>query len=225
MFQIFDSLPSTNDYCLDYAKTHPGEKLVCIAHQQTQGRGRQGKTWDSSQAENLYLSYLRPVSCQAPLALVVGIVLAQLLTDIGVQAVGLKWPNDVWVDGAKIAGILIEGPVIGIGLNIAPPVGVNDQNVTSLSEQGIGCDKLALARSLIMALEAAIVQLENTGFEGFLADWAGFDILAGRDVAWENGRVSGQSKALGINKDGGLILADEPFVLYAGSVWVLPNLS
>jgi BirA family biotin operon repressor/biotin-[acetyl-CoA-carboxylase] ligase len=56
MFHIFDSLPSTNDYCLDYAKNHPNSRIVCIAHHQTQGRGRNGKIWDSEDSRNLYLS-------------------------------------------------------------------------------------------------------------------------------------------------------------------------
>lgn len=218
MFQVFDVLPSTNDYCLDYAKLHPDERMVCIAHRQTRGRGRHGKVWESEQTDNLYLSYLRPPVIQGPLSLVVGLVLAQLLEALGVQSIQLKWPNDILINGAKVAGILIEGPVIGMGLNIARPLADIDQNVTSLSEQGVFLDKLTLAHDFIHRLETAIAVFETSGFEAFKAEWARFDGLAGRSVTWENGLASGVSIALGLNEQGGLILADSPFVLTSGSV-------
>jgi BirA family transcriptional regulator, biotin operon repressor / biotin---[acetyl-CoA-carboxylase] ligase len=215
MFHIFDTLPSTNDYCLDYAKAHPHARIVCIAHHQTQGRGRNGKLWDSAQSENLYLSYLRPGLRSGPLSLLTGLILAQLLESLGVKQVQLKWPNDVLIRGAKIAGILIEGPVIGIGLNLVPP---SMPGATSLSEQGLKGDKLVLAENLINRLEAAFVTFEERGFEPFKADWARFDGLSGHRVAWENGLLKGESRVLGINEAGGLLLDTEPYILYSGSV-------
>lgn len=226
MFQVFDSLPSTNDYCLEYAKQHPNERLVCIAHEQTQGRGRSGKTWSSKSSDNLYLSYLRSASSlrgpqarsnPAPLALVVGITLAQLFESLGAQNIQLKWPNDILIFGSKIAGILIEGPVIGIGVNITRPIDENLQ-ATGLKEQGLNIDKMTLAHDLINRLEAAIARFETQGFKPFMSNWAQFDCLAGHPVTWQNGLASGTSRALGINEAGGLLLADEPFVLMAGSV-------
>jgi BirA family transcriptional regulator, biotin operon repressor / biotin---[acetyl-CoA-carboxylase] ligase len=215
MFHIFDSLPSTNDYCLDYAKNNPNARLVCIAHHQTKGRGRNGKVWDSEQGENLYLSYLRAISRPGPLSLLVGLVLAQLLESLGLENIQVKWPNDVFIHGAKIAGILIEGPVIGIGLNLVPPV---MQGAGALSEQGLKVDKLVLAEDLITRLETAISAFEKDGFKPLLADWARFDYLMGHEIAWENGLAKGESRALGINEAGGLILETEPFVLYSGTV-------
>lgn len=215
MFHIFDILPSTNDYCLEYAKNNPGERLVCLAHQQTLGRGRNGKTWDSANTDNLYLSYLRPTKQTGPLSLVTGLVIAELLESWNIPGIQLKWPNDVFILGAKIAGILIEGPVIGIGLNLTKP---SLEGCTALSEFGLFPEKIPLAEALIERLEAAISRFENLGFETFLADWQRFDCLAGHQVTWENGRSQGQSLVLGVNKDGGLVLEQQPFVLYSGSV-------
>lgn len=216
MFHIFDTLPSTNDYCLDYAKKHPGEPIVCIAHQQSQGRGRNGKIWDSKSTDNLYLSYLTPTQQPGPVSLVVGVVLAQLLESLGLKDIGLKWPNDVWLGGAKIAGILIEGPVIGIGLNLVRPS--NDSDYAALSDAGIMVDKIQLAHELIPKLNNALAALKSEGFSAFMDEWARFDALVGHQVTWENGRVSGISTVLGVNEQGGLMLKDAPFTLVAGSV-------
>jgi biotin-(acetyl-CoA carboxylase) ligase len=119
------------------------------------------------------------------------------------------------IKGSKIAGILIEGPVIGIGLNwVLPSV----YGAGSLAEQGINIDKLVLAENLISRLELAISAFEEGGFKPFMADWARFDYLKDQQITWENGLAKGQSRALGINEAGGLILETEPFVLYSGSV-------
>lgn len=218
MLHVFESLPSTNQYCLEYAKLHPGERLICLAHRQTQGRGRNGKTWLSDQPDNLYLSYLRPMKTTGPLSLVVGLVLAQSLDFLGVNGVELKWPNDVLIQGAKVAGILIEGPVIGIGLNLVLPSILPEQPVTALSEHGLKIDKMQFAETFIAQLEEAIMLFESSGFKPFMPDWTRFDCLAGHEVSWENGLSQGHSKALGVNEQGALVLEDG--VLHGGTVRV-----
>lgn len=226
MFHIFESLPSTNDYCLEYSALHPGERLVCIANHQTQGRGRHGKKWHSEDSSNLYLSYLRPMALHpahvAPLSLLVGLVIAQLFESIGVKNIELKWPNDILIAGAKIAGILIEGSVIGIGINLTRPHVDIDQAVTGLKEEGVTLDKMTLAHDLIERLESAITLLETSGFQPFMADWARFDCLAGHEVAWHNGRLSGVSSVIGINEHGQLMLTTAPYLLTSGSVTKIP---
>jgi BirA family biotin operon repressor/biotin-[acetyl-CoA-carboxylase] ligase len=224
MFHIFQSIPSTNDYCLDFAKQHPNHRIVCMADRQTQGRGRNGKSWQSDHPENLYLSYLRPLKLplkeSAPLSLITGLVIAQLLYSIGLREVQLKWPNDVWVNGAKIAGVLIEGPVIGIGINLELPPGEFDQPVTALSEHlRVPLSKANLAKRLIDLLEEAILRFEARGFGPFQEEWQSFDMLTGKTIRWENGQHSGESLVLGVSAEGGLLLKEPPFVLYSGSVW------
>lgn len=219
MLKIFQSLPSTNEYCLNFAQTHPGERLAVLAHQQTAGRGRQGKPWVSAQSENLYLSYLRPMVRQGPLSLVVGLVLARELETLGYADLKLKWPNDLVVGEAKLAGILIEGPVIGLGLNFVEPQGEIDQPVTALAS--LGCplpDKIRFAEGLIQRLEEAFIVYEDLGFTPFMEAWARFDALKGQRVAWTNGSQQGVSVALGVNQDGHLLIQDPPHHLFSGSV-------
>ena len=117
-----DSVDSTNDEVRRRALTGEAEGLVLVAERQTAGRGRRGAAWFSPPGESLAFSILlRPAEPKVlwpRLALAAGLAVAEAL---GSQA-GVKWPNDVWIRGRKVAGILIEaGPdfaVVGIGVNI-----------------------------------------------------------------------------------------------------------
>ena len=117
-----DSVDSTNDEIRRRALTGEAEGLVLVAERQTAGRGRRGAAWFSPPGESLAFSILlRPAEPKVlwpRLALAAGLAVAEAL---GSQA-GVKWPNDVWIRGRKVAGILIEaGPdfaVVGIGVNI-----------------------------------------------------------------------------------------------------------
>ncbi|WP_457395759.1 biotin--[acetyl-CoA-carboxylase] ligase, partial [Roseateles sp. P5_E1] len=107
---------------------------VLLAERQTGGRGRRGRTWASPLAANVYLSVLRLFSGGlvrlSGLSLVAGIAVAEALHDLGYVQAGLKWPNDLMVDGRKLVGLLAEGggeyagparAVIGIGINVHMP--------------------------------------------------------------------------------------------------------
>lgn len=129
---IFDRLTSTNDYLLDLAKTTPEKTLVCLAEQQTKGRGQHGRTWVSPFACGCYLSLLwhfdNKPSEIIGLSLAIGVAVVNALKQFPIEeGVSLKWPNDVLFQGRKLAGILIEmlpekknrcSVVIGVGMNI-----------------------------------------------------------------------------------------------------------
>lgn len=134
---IFDSLPSTNDYLLELcsASTSPKKTVACFAERQTKGKGRLGRIWISPFAKNLYFSLLwhfpNDPSELSGLSLAAAIAVVQTLKQFGItDDLSLKWPNDVLWKNQKIAGILIEltceahnicSTVIGIGLNIDMP--------------------------------------------------------------------------------------------------------
>lgn len=122
---VRESTASTNDDLRKLADDGAPEGLVLLALEQTQGRGRRGAAWFSAPGESLAFSILirpeEPKSLWPRLALAAGAAVAEATETFGVEA-GIKWPNDVWVRGLKIAGILVEAgkdfAIVGIGLNV-----------------------------------------------------------------------------------------------------------
>jgi BirA family biotin operon repressor/biotin-[acetyl-CoA-carboxylase] ligase len=130
---------STNADLLELARTGAAEGLWLRAERQTGGRGRQGRAWESPSG-NLYASTLirlRPGDPPAAtLALVSAVALCQTIDTLGAPAIRIKWPNDLMIDGAKVAGILLEregdAVVIGTGVNIAHHPDLPDRPTASL---------------------------------------------------------------------------------------------
>lgn len=122
---IRDSVGSTNDELQQLAKGGAAHGLVLLAHEQRNGRGRRGNIWNAKAGENLTFSILlrpqEPKTLWPRLALATGLAIAEALEQLGCQP-GIKWPNDLWLDGRKVAGILVEAgddfAIVGIGLNV-----------------------------------------------------------------------------------------------------------
>ena len=127
-----DAVPSTNDIARDRALAGAAEGLVVVARRQTSGRGRRGRHWESAEGKGLYLSVLLRPGWPATEATWLGALAALSAWDavrgLGVDRASIKWPNDVMVDGRKLAGVLVEPriaagrvefAVLGIGLNVA----------------------------------------------------------------------------------------------------------
>ena len=129
---LLASTPSTNDEASHAAKDGAPSGSTWVAEQQTSGRGRQGREWVSPRGENLLFSVLVRVTCPPsrlpPIALVAGLAVRDAVAIAAPEAaVMLKWPNDVLVEGRKIAGVLVEAVtsgsrvqavVIGVGINV-----------------------------------------------------------------------------------------------------------
>lgn len=122
---VRDECGSTNDELRELARQGAPEGLVLLARRQTSGRGRRGAHWFAPEAESLTFSVLlRPNAPKAHwprLSLAAGVAVAEALEACGVPT-GIKWPNDVWIHGRKVAGILVDAgenfAVVGIGLNV-----------------------------------------------------------------------------------------------------------
>lgn len=122
---VRETSTSTNDDLRRLAEEGAKDGLVLLALRQTAGRGRRGAAWFSPPGESLAFSVLlRPAEPKAlwpRLALCAGLAVAEAIESFG-PAAGIKWPNDVWIAGRKVAGILVEAGtghvVIGIGLNV-----------------------------------------------------------------------------------------------------------
>jgi BirA family biotin operon repressor/biotin-[acetyl-CoA-carboxylase] ligase len=156
---IFLEIDSTNTWLRQKALDGAPTGSVCVAEMQSAGRGRRNRRWVSPFAASLYLSLLWRSAAGAAelggLSLAVGVAIVRSLRAFGIDTAGLKWPNDVLVDGAKLAGILIDvigestGPcsvIIGIGINVAMPEAAAaeiDQDWTDLWRTGTFPTRLA----------------------------------------------------------------------------------
>jgi BirA family transcriptional regulator, biotin operon repressor / biotin---[acetyl-CoA-carboxylase] ligase len=194
-----------------------------FAERQSAGRGRRGRCWTSPLAANLYFSVSRrfhtPMARMGGLSLAVGVALAEAVASLGVAGARVKWPNDVWVAGRKLAGVLIEtggelgGPVdavIGVGLNVMMPAeqgaGIG-QAWTDLAREGGVSDRNRVAAVALGALLPALEQFDREGLGAFLERFSRLDALEGEavEVVLSQGRVQG--RALGVTADGALRMA------------------
>lgn len=222
--ELFDTLPSTNAHLMTRISRGCGGGM-CLAEHQTAGRGRRGRAWHSPFGRNLYLSigqaYEGGAAALVGLSLAIGAALAQLLSDLGVPGVGIKWPNDLLCDGRKLGGILIElqgdtqGPcwvVAGVGLNVNMHGAADDaidQPWTSLAQlTGRDWDRTALAVRMISTLRQVMSDFPAMGLAHWQAVYDRFDVLAGRpvDVDWAGERIRGV--ACGIDSSGALLVDD-----------------
>ena len=129
--RVFESLGSTQDEALRWARAGGPEGALVVAERQTSGRGRAGRSWDSPPGRSLYLSIVvRPPPELAPgiLTTAVGLGVAEAIETLYGLSTRLKWPNDVMVGARKVAGVLVESELssgritaaaVGIGVNVA----------------------------------------------------------------------------------------------------------
>lgn len=232
---VFSVLDSTNSYLLAGATAGWQSGSVCLADQQTAGRGRQGRTWltppGGSLAFSLLWRFARPAAALSGLSLVTGIAVVRALRKWGVFEVGLKWPNDIWWRTRKLGGILLESGggmeqfyvVAGVGLNVALPLQAAlsiDQpwvDLQTIIGNAVG-NRNALAALLISEVITAFTQFEKEGFDGFVAEWMFFDQMRGQRVRLQlpNGVVAGIYR--GVDRTGALLLetSDGQVTAYLG---------
>ena len=209
-----ESVGSTNDEATRRADAGAAEGTVVWAREQTGGRGRRGRTW-ASPVGNLYSStILRPV-CAAQRAAELGFVAALAVGDLvpADRTLRLKWPNDVLVDGGKVAGILLESAIGQDGLveHVVAGIGVNVTFAPQLPEMrypgaALGGTVEAALEGLTRALAARLAQWRRDGFETVRGEWlakAG-PLGAEVDVRLGEGLVSG--RFAGLDREGALLL-------------------
>ncbi|MFZ3390983.1 bifunctional biotin--[acetyl-CoA-carboxylase] ligase/biotin operon repressor BirA [Buttiauxella gaviniae] len=221
---VLPVIDSTNQYLLDRIESlQSGD--ACIAEYQQAGRGRRGRQWFSPFGANLYLSMFWRLE-QGPaaavgLSLVIGIVMAEVLRELGAEDVRVKWPNDLYLNDRKLAGILVELTgktgdaaqiVIGAGINLAMrnvATDVINQSWINLQEAGINIDRNALAIRVIKELRKALYLFEDEGLIPFLPRWELLDNFINRQVKLIIGDKEIHGISRGINEQGGLLLEQD----------------
>ncbi|MFZ7230696.1 bifunctional biotin--[acetyl-CoA-carboxylase] ligase/biotin operon repressor BirA [Avibacterium avium] len=219
---------STNQYLLEQIdQLKQGD--LCLAEYQFAGRGRRGRQWLSPFAGqvimSLYWTLDRQINLEG-LSLVVGMAIADTLRKAGAWGVKLKWPNDVLLNGRKLAGILVEianrpnnlhNLVIGLGINLSLPKQHNniDQPWAELVEVLPDFDRNKLIVSLSQNLIARLQQFEQVGIdEKFRQEWLEMDAYFGEEVniLSENHKITGIEQ--GIDERGYIQLMTEEGMRY-----------
>lgn len=221
---VLPVIDSTNQYLLDrISEMQSGD--ACVAEYQQAGRGRRGRKWFSPFGANLYLSmYWRLEQGPAAaigLSLVIGIVMAEVLQELGAENVRVKWPNDLYLGDRKLAGILVELTgktgdaaqiVIGAGINLAMRHAESDvinQGWVNLQEAGVTLDRNMLAARLINALRSALQSFEQEGLSPWLSRWKKLDNFIDRPVKLIIGEREIFGISRGIDAQGALLLEQD----------------
>lgn len=223
--EILPEVDSTSTELMRRARAGRCEPILLVTEQQTAGRGRLGRQWVSQIGDSLTFSLGLPMAPAewSGLSLAVGVSLAQSLQPHLPAAgedrlrLGLKWPNDLWLEGdRKLGGILIEtasgigltGPdryvVIGVGLNVRAPDGQGlSTTPASLREVDAALDAPTALARVVPPLVRALQAFARHGFAPVRAQFAERDLLLQREVNLSDGQ---SGLAQGVGPDGALLV-------------------
>ena len=208
--EVLPEIDSTNTELMRRARAGRTEPTLLVAEQQTAGRGRMGRQWESAPGDSLTFSLglpLQPADWSG-LSLAVGLSLAESLH----PSVRIKWPNDLWLDERKLGGILVEAAssagrsfvVVGVGLNIRPRPGDGLRTPpAAMREVWPEATAGAALGRVALPLVQTLLAFAQTGFAPLQARYAARDVLAGREVITSDGQ---QGQALGVGPAGALRL-------------------
>jgi len=208
--EILPEIDSTNTELMRRARAGRVEPVLLVAETQTAGRGRLGRDWHSTPGDSLTFSLALPLNPPdwSGLSLAVGLSVAESLH----AAVGLKWPNDLWWQERKLAGILIETAsfgtqrhaVIGVGVNLAPREAAGlSTPPAGLRELLPGIDATQVLLQLGEPLVRTVLAFERQGFAPFAARFNDRDVLRGREVMLSDGQ---HGMAHGVDEGGALLV-------------------
>ena len=192
VLEVFDTISSTNDYLLRKEKNENKDIKICIAEEQTKGRGRRGKSWISPKFKNIYFSlnsYLKKEDLSG-LSIAIALSVSKVLSKINVMSL-IKWPNDLLVGNKKICGILIETAkvgeltkvVIGIGINVNMEYSeLIDQEWTSIKlEKKQSVDRNSIITEMINQLCITLNKFEQEEFDYFINKFTSLDLLKDKE--------------------------------------------
>jgi BirA family biotin operon repressor/biotin-[acetyl-CoA-carboxylase] ligase len=224
---VHQTIESTNSLLLAKAAGPQGRAQVCLAEFQSAGRGRRGRRWLMPFGAGLCLSvgwtFTETPQQLSALGLAIGVAVLRALRRLKSAAVTLKWPNDIWFEGRKLGGILLElqaeaaGPayvVVGLGMNYRLPAasrreieatGTQVAEIAELYEDTVP-GRNALAAAIIEDILKALEEFGRLGFAPFHKEWRAADALAGHTVTAMKGTDMQGGIARGIDEEGALLL-------------------
>ena len=222
--QCLQEVDSTNHYATELELPLEGEFSVVLAEMQTAGKGRRGRQWVSPYAANIYLSVLwplqRPLNEAGMLSPLLAMGMLNALKNLDVTGLGLKWPNDIYCNGKKLAGLLVEcsGEISG-GCKMVVGMGVNvymsqtgdiqiDQQWTDIRSQTSlwQYSRNDIAAELVNHCVISLAQFENNSYKNVIDDWSRWDVFKDKQVELHATNFVQTGIARGIDNDGCLLL-------------------
>ena len=236
--EVHPIIDSTNSELMRriQAKTALESGTVIVAEMQQAGRGRRGRVWQSPFGANLYYSYFWRLDdgLQAAMgvSIAVGLAVYDTIKALYNIELELKWPNDIYLNKQKLAGVLVEldgqpqGPcqlVLGIGINLQMPQSFSqhiDQAWTDLSQHTQQLDKNELVASLTYHLENRLDQYRKSGLQTMHEQWNSLNAFAGECVELNTGHRSWRGICEGIDPQGGIRIRQDGEVksYYGGEI-------
>lgn len=217
---VYESTSSTNDIAAEYAKNRENDGLAVFAEQQIAGKGRAGARWLSGRAESILCSIVLTTSkCSAELlSLTAAVAVAEAIGKVAGNLAKIKWPNDIIINGKKVAGILLESKridrrniyILGIGINChqtqdAFPLQLQSVATSIDIESGTACDRASLARRLLASIDHWL-QIAERNNAKVTDQWRKLSILLGRRVGLVFNHKEYRGNCVGIDPEKGLIL-------------------
>ena len=218
---FFDSIESTNDYLI----AQPFQEVIqlCIAREQTQGKGQYGRVWCSQKDGSVLFSIRQnfDASCDlSGLSLVVALAIVKSLEEAcTIERLSIKWPNDIYFGDKKLSGILLENQlhgdkqsvVIGVGVNYALGENLGCEtpwiDLTTISDSVTNIKVLTAA--IINTILAYVKRFEKNGFEDFQSEWVAYDMLKGQRAKVERASNPFAGEVMGVNSKGALLISNE----------------
>lgn len=236
--RFYQSTPSTMDDAAQWARDGVAEGAVVVAETQTASRGRQGRRWVSD-AGNLYFSVLfRPDAAALPLlSPLAGVAVARAVRRVAGLYPAIKWPNDLIIDGRKVAGILAESAlsgsridyaIVGVGVNIALDVSADPEiahTAASLNQlAGAEVDRAELLRRILQYMDALYLDLHRR--RSPIPEWRRWLDTIGKRVTVAHYDLAQTGLAEDIDAAGNLLLrtdAGNLLTLAAGDITLHPE--
>ena len=223
MVRLFDTIDSTNLEAKRQAESFSGNGIF-IAKEQTLGKGRRGRTWESPKGTGNYMSYLlRPEiepMAASMLTLIAGLAVCNSMIDLYEIDVRIKWPNDIVIGGKKLCGILTEvvtakngekGIIAGVGINVnqgkAAFSGELSELATSVKlESGKKIPRLPFLGSVMKYFEDQYFLFQKGEFKELIRRWKSYSSMLGRDVGLKVGNRNVKGTVLDLEDSGALVL-------------------
>ncbi|MCM3040114.1 biotin--[acetyl-CoA-carboxylase] ligase [Paenibacillus motobuensis] len=236
---VMDVVKTTQDEVRALAEQGAAEGTLVIAEEQTVGRGRQGRKWYSPSGKGIWMSMLlkprQPIAFAAQLTLLTAVGVCRALRKVSGVDVGIKWPNDLLIEGRKLCGILVESIsedellkycIVGIGIDVNQQLEDIPEEIRSVAtslriESDSKQDRTLLIAEILYELEQLYNLYNEEGFAPIGHLWEALSVTIGRQVQIRTPQGETSGYATGLDPSGALLITDQhgkERTIYSGEI-------